>query len=389
MEMKESKLLSIIIIMLPILSMYRIPGVPSSLSVWGTVVVFLYLFIKILKKRTLFKNQYYLEFFPFFIYLIANIILTLDKNYAGEQIIGGIENALMYYLIIFGLKKRLDKKIVYRAYTIITIVAVSVLIIQYLSVTFSGKIISGHIQYFYITNTENVSNYFNIYTYRPNSIFSEPSHYVYWISPMIISLITSTLIKPSKQKMIYAIVLSASVFISGSTTGLVTMAIVWGYYLIVLFSKGKIPSYIFLIIAFGGFVILRMQKIQSFIFMMERTLLNGNAFASRFGYLESLGNILKGTVFECLFGLGNDVAVITGRYGWLPSVLLIYKSWGIVGGLIWLVGFVKFLYQSERINWLCLIVFVSLNISGNIIMGTFFPLYFIFIVNSQSEYVND
>ena len=211
--------------------------------------------------------------------------------------------------------------------------------------------------------------------YRPRSFFEEPAHYAtYVVGYLIVLLLTSD---TSKQIML-KIFLSVGIVVSGSTTGLIMMALGWAFCLGKLFRKKRVGiKILFLLVGLLGALYVALQSSTAQI-LIRRTFQSNEASSGRFKNVMMALN--SGSAIEFFFGRGAYVPAITDDLSWLPGWPLIYKCFGILGFLILLGALFMMFVRASRSQKVFLVLFVILNIGTEMITMSFIFPYMAYIV---------
>lgn len=288
---------------------------------------------------------------------------------------------LMYILILPTVRGNED----YAAsiYKRICVFAAILLILQFISLHTTGYALPGVLQFLPLTDSalydyKNVVYFLN--SRRCMSLFGEPSHYAIYVLPCI-ALCLFRYKHILKKDIIIAGLLSLTIIMSSSFTGVIALVFVWGYWIIQNIIKKKFSWKILVLFILGlsamGFLIFK-TKLGGY-FLDEE--IYGRQSSGRFsGY--SFLNELKLSFDKKLFGYGMHDVGDEGIYlsGW-PRL---YYYYGIVGSVIYLMGIISCAVK-KRIGSVILLLLFVLMIGSEVNFMPMFVVYMIFIILFSKE----
>lgn len=363
-----------------ILRNYGIKGLGGTFADYSLIAVTIYVFIKQSSKLT--NNTTVLSVLPFFVYVFANFFFTFHTNLpVSDQIIDWMRCLLCYFVIAFGVKKYFDYEFGYKFYRNLAIFATFFLIIQYVSVVFLGRYISGFWAPISLINPQEMYAKFGLYsiaTYRPNSFFAEPAHYATFIIPFF-CLNCFEEVKP--KSILMTVFLTFGVLLSGSTTGLVVCGgciVIW---LFRFFRKTRNYKYLPVIIALVIIAYNIVSEMDSFKFMVYRTFGSNDATNSRLRWFSEDIFPFEG-MLDYLFGVGNCDLILQK---WLPGWALLFQDYGILGILIYIGCSVHLFWKSTSKSRIILIVFWVLSIGAEVIVDQHMLYFLAFVVVCNEE----
>lgn len=383
---KKSKFIALVIILMPILNMYKSPFGGSAADLI-TAMMLLCIFVRYIfdNSRTNIKYKKYIIIF--IAYLLFNTIITAlyTTSPLDKHMIFSIRYILWYVVILLIVPDVCDFKIAYKVYMWLAVFSTLFLIVQYISMIFFGQYISGVFEE-YVNRTDmlNDTQYAGyVQFYRPRSIFEEPAHYGTFVAGILCLVV---LMNPDTKKMLLKVFLTFGMLLSGSTTAIALAAFSWGIQLWGLAKRGYVNKKIFILLISLFLAVYIVAQTSSFDVMVTRTFESDSAIESRFGNIE---NIESASLMEILFGNGSYSNVITKIYGWQPGFILFYKLYGIIGYAAFIL-MICFLFNknSGKNTMLYLSFFVILNIGTEAITTSFIFLYLPFIMRGipKNEY---
>ena len=284
-ENKERKfgVIETIIPLLYICSPYNVGGVSLSVILMLAGIIYMRL-----KGGKLLAYRPLLAFFSFMLLhdLIKIAIVPLNIGLWIERIV--------YVIFLFSIVAKVDYEKLYRSWSVFGFFAVLGLFYQSILVyVFRTPVRMIHLFPFLSSVSEN----YELAYLRPHSFFLEPASYVVWVIPLLCMML-------DKGKMMLAMIITISVLLSTSSTGIVMVAVIWGCYAFV--SKGDTSKPV------------RKMFILAGILLILGVFLNLDVFSSGINKLMNIS--LESTT--------NSVRLTLGYRLWWAAPLL-YKILGI------------------------------------------------------------
>lgn len=250
---------------------------------------------------------------------------------------------------------------------LIAVVATVLIVFQKLYHDLTGDFIyflsKGNI-YSEIYNESYFNNVETLSTYRPMSIFLEPSHYCQYI--LFALAIVLFKFKLSVKDILLAAFLSIGIFVSTSSTGVILCLILWAIYLFTIVKdsivSGRFNIKIFFIISlvFVAAIFILSQFGDRFLFAIQR-IYNPNSSSSTVAWDSRLGAFSIFTEYErvidFLFGRGYGV-LIEGK--WYASIPYYFSGTGMLGMFSIAIFFLSLYFLSNKFQRKLLIVFFVL-----------------------------
>ena len=202
-------LIETIIPLICICSPYNIGGI--SLSVILMLIGILYMLVR---ERRLLAYRPLLALFAFMLLHDFMKIAFVPMN-AGLWL-----ERIVYVIFLFTITSRVNYDKLYKSWSVLGFFAVLGLVYQSVQIyVLHTPVRMIHIFPFLSSASEN----YELAYLRPHSFFLEPASYVVWIIPLLCMLL-------DRGKMILAIIVTITVLLSTSSTGIVMVAVVWGCY---------------------------------------------------------------------------------------------------------------------------------------------------------------
>lgn len=229
---------------------------------------------------------------------------------------------------------------------------------------------------------------------RPSSFFWEPQSYCsFMFVPLFFALLN--------RKMVWAIIITVSMFLSGSTTGIVISMFMFLY--TTVFSSVKIGNKVFVAILTVGMIVLLFSSslFEIGVTKMERTkfdensrLINGIELVTHM----PLGDLIFGgnsaTVADYYFSgaaVGADLLEKNNTV-FVSTIWMIIVKFGIVGFLFYIWAYIKPIIQRKEIAVYALALIIMLFSNPDYITGIFaFEMIVIncFLLNYQNNDQNE
>lgn len=220
---------------------------------------------------------------------------------------------------------------------------------------------------------------------RPVSFFTEPQTYVsYMIVPLFLAL--------SRKNLIWALCVSVTILLSGSTTGIAMIAIMFGTYILTT-KVGSIYRFLLVVAFVGlGYFLMTSDYATAGLNKMNDTNLSENMRVAN-GFLVarfmSLSDFIFGVPYanatDFCYGSGVAGQVILDGTGsvFISAIWVTIIQYGLIGLLIYLNLYYQILKIDKSIfpYWLCIVIVLFTN-------PDFIGANFLFILLFSFTYVN-
>lgn len=382
------KMYTLTIVLLPILSMYR--GIGSSID-FGTICVLGLFFLNVLYTREKIVLSIPQEWGCYLVYVIMITLgVIVWDNVNGIQMISRLFKNVLYTVVLLisyengfyisGYAKK--------AYTITTIYSTTYIYIQSFVARFFNRILWGYIPGLVkkISYVEDI-NRTTPSTFRPSSIFYEPSHYFIYVFVTLILLLFCEE-RCNAKRLALALFISGGIVLSTTSMGIIFVAIIWLCWVAWKSLKNyrnKRTEIMFLVVctmgAMASLILLNSQRV---INALERVFdtgyTGGNAIAGRgMGYYE----IIKMPIINAIFGYGY------GNVGseYYPSMAFNFLCIGAIGCFLLFVIFyniyIKILLKEEKISF---IAYIAMCFYGEIFMSYYLLFFMSMFMYKREEY---
>ena len=360
------KSLSIFILLIPILGIYKVFNVNLDLL----VLFFGFMLILFLKK--IYIEKKILLFFFLFSFISFLSIIFNDK----ANISLFINNTLFFiiYSVLFSsIILNVNNLFSIKVLRILGVFSTIILGIQFVLYNFFSL---SQTFFLPLSLIEPPDKYFiAIEIGRPHSLFLEPAHYAIFILPIFWLDLKS-------KKYLNAILYIIGLVLSTSTTGFAVSLILIAYYFLLKKVNFKnVVMFIFLIMLFSY----SFMYFNDF-FMKNINKLNGNQLEENIrivGAMELIPYILDNHFF---FGIGlNQMQSTFNIVNYSNSFLMIFISFGIIGILLFIILLMYMFKQNNDIG--LLIIFISILFTDQIIFNRnfFFLISTIYLFNNHEN----
>lgn len=381
MKELERKLFCTILILQPLLKLYGIGVIGGTFADYTLIIMVIIMLIK--QEKNVFKltgKKNSIEFIPIMLCVILNIFFTWNFSFEiGNQIIYWIRYILYYFVLIYGIKKYYSVETGYKIYEIASIISTIFLIIQYLAYIFMNRIILGQFGPLALTDLKQHKQFYDTYAtynlFRPESFFSEPSHYATFICGF---LLICSMRQINKKNILIMAFCSLGILLSGSTTGLCGAVFVWTLFSLRLMKQKNSIVYLLPIIVIAVVVFLFVSQTVSFQIMMQRTFNSRDAIKSRFDWVDSLHILRSPLTWMFGYGSSSDVIELTG---WIPGWAIILVQYGIIGIALFMLSYMLLFLHSNKNGKIILVYFMMMGIGTELVADEYVLVLLPFVIN--------
>ena len=381
MKELERKLFCTTLILLPLLKLYGISAIGGTFADYTLIIMAIIMLVK--QGKNVFKltgNRNSIEFIPIMICVILNIFFTWNFSFEiGNQIIYWMRYILYYFVLIYGIKKYYSVEIGCKVYEIASIISTIFLIIQYLAYIFMNRIILGQFGSLALTDLKQHKQFYDTYAaynlFRPESFFSEPSHYATFICGF---LLICSMRKINKKNILIMAFCSLGILLSGSTTGLCGAVFVWAFFSLRLMKQKNSIVYLLPIIVIAVVVFLFVSQTVSFQIMMQRTFNSRDAIKSRFDWVDSLHILRSPLTWMFGYGSSSDVIELTG---WIPGWAIILVQYGIIGIFLFILSYILLFMHSNKTGKIILVYFMMMGLGTELVADEYVLVLLPFVIN--------
>ena len=387
----SSKIFTIAVVLLPILSVYISPINGIDLGTFCLLLLLPVLLGGILKCNKI-KMKLPLSMLLLILYIsfgsLISYVISIPPNFV--LVLSRMGKFIIVLLIVFiiGKGQYFDYQLAKRILKITVLAAVSYIIIQSVMFYMSGRLLPS--VPFNLIRSEEYANIDYLrgasVFYRPTSFFLEPAHFAQYV---IVYLIYSLFgdYKENQTKLKIAVFITVGLFLSTSGQGILLSLLVWGFWLFSQLIKSSIDRKIKLVIL----GVLVCTIVLPAVFQTEILSTSIDRVITNSG---SLGAATEGRLFS--YDYFNDLPmlqkIIGTGYGNVPagvylnSVAYTLYCNGIIGMLfVGMLFYDAFVHTRYYHKYLC-IIYALLIFGSSTFTASGIAFYFMFI---YSGYIKD
>ncbi|AEE91893.1 hypothetical protein [Tepidanaerobacter acetatoxydans] len=320
--------------------------------------------------------------------IIHSLIFWMIKPYELSEGLLGVSRYLLYlYFAMNGAKYYFNYDYGYKIYKKLAILFALYCIAQYFSYNFFSTVLPVNLfglptfdDISAITSKYNISMYqTGAVLYRPRSVFLEPAYFAAYQIP-ILYLILNNKNEKYLTKYSSAILITASIFLAGTTTGILMQFLCWWKPIITELKKISFKFVNLIIIAIPCVYLFissdYWQRVSNRIISNDGTL--GTSVTGR---IQNYKIFFDGRLSwdQLLFGQGKWVSV-----GYLPSYGELIISFGLVGLVVFSVVMLLTYLKTQKIGKAMTLLLLVMCIGTNTLFNITSVLMF-FLIYSDSK----
>ena len=353
----------------------------GSFSNYGVIILIIYTLLSILKTN----NTLYLNKHLFYFIIIVSIIQVFNLARLNAFSVAGINNFVMQLIIILILAATIPSvhaKNLYKSYTIIGSVAITIMYFQ------AFRLLLFNIPAIPVTflpvSPEDAHFWGSFKGLRPSSLFTEPQAYASFMIPLLVLAL-------KYKNLLFSYIISFSILLSTSSQGILLVAII---YLYTIFFSDTSWYVKILSILFAGLAIYAFFNLSIFDFALKKlgnTNIENNVRLTRgfliyisFDFLNLLigiGGGIKDYVLTHLsyFPWANIYIQSHQEFllGYATTVALILLQFGLIGAFMFFRMLYKmFKYEDNKMR-LFLLIIIILSFTQTILFNAWFIFYYI------------
>lgn len=389
-----NNLIGILLLIQPLLNSYSISDIPGSLSDISIIIIMTVWLLWIIPRTGLDLKKGMMFFIPYMAYILINwvVIATFSsENVSKEYLRMFSKYILLLTLILPNIKMNYW---IQKWFSILSFFLALYCVLQYVAMNFLRVYLPSYLPFLnFREDLKNEIDYLN-YTwfYRPHSIFQEPAHFGEFILVYLALLLFGR--ESNIKNYILRIFASATILLTGSTTGVVGVLVLWGGFMVLnvkprLLKKSLVSCTIVMPIALIT-VIRTVFNSNSFIILLQRVFMSGAASESRFGNLKKMFD-MEWNLINIIFGHGYRYHYFANKIGWLPSYAMIFLYFGIIGVLLFIMALIGICFQipKSKLSKVLLVLFVILNSATEMFFDMHVVMYLFVIFGWKEKAVYD
>lgn len=386
---KLAKGYSILLPFFPILTLYGFRFLPYVTFSDYLLIAFIIADVFVNRGKIRFSNA----FVALIVYLMIQPFLLLVYASDGLDFVDAAGTAWKLALYIFGivlLSKNLDKKVFTKSMRFVGAANTVYGFFQFLLGTYAHTLLSPYLPFLPVLRTGLDDHYRAVISYgwvvRPRAWFSEPSTLaIFLLLGLFVELFV---VQPEERKKGMCLVYIFGIIISRSSTGIIGLAALFLSWMLLCPSDllYRTPKKVVVSILCALPICLIVLYITGFITaFIDHTFEGGQGLAaqSHFAYISAAFQGQNFSVLEQLFGHGRQEVAT----GYLPGWFGTYYCLGIIGVVLYIIGFAKVFKLSSKYRKIIILVFVFLNFGTEIMLGVFILQYMSVALLSDNEKV--
>lgn len=357
------KFLGFLIAASPILDVYTLPSMPIGI---GSISLMIFMPVVIKHSNLALSLRKFQRMLLFCIYctFICLITATIEGfNFADPLIRVGVMLYYMAITFVFASVKD-NQMIILRSYMSLAVFSSIIIVFQFVihyilgtdiffilkGVPLNQSTISTYSQY--------IGKYSSMYAYsfRPTSLFLEPSHYALYVSPAIVLFLRNY--KYNKRDLKKAILVSLGILVSTAMTGYLLLAIAWCSLFFDSLKRQKWNTLIIIsIVGCIGFVLfLRTEYYSTFLARISQLLSHskGSSIEVRLLHGFDVFSTLEARYKLFGIGIGNFSSYSLANHfldsiEYMSSISYVLVSSGVIGFILFTLSILNiFHYFSVR-----------------------------------------
>lgn len=391
--MKLKKIFTTLLVLLPILSLYFVPGTKFLFFEVIIIGLFPFMFFSILKRNDIVNKILYYPLLIPLIYITLHFFVLIfiysTEINVNPILLRTLHNIFYLFTAIFFVKQYFDIEFGIKVLKITAVVSSIYIIAQSVLISTVGFYLPGTLPFI-----ETIVDKFNETAaatgvdIRPRSFFSEPSAYGVYIALYLIIDLFSGKKRMKLDEFTPNIIATIGLLLSRSSTSYLLGIAIWAswglniYLRSPLRNKGKLLLVSVMIIPILLYYVIQTR---SFGIFVEHTFGSGNGTLG-IGVMNRISNYnfafsIEGiSTFEILFGQGmKDLEY------YLPGIPRMYYYFGIVGSLIWCSIYIYIYCFSNWAQRRVLLLMIGISFFGDSLFGISYLIYFPFIITLVSN----
>lgn len=378
---KLNILYTILVVLYPLLSMYRFFGTMLSIADACAIFVIFLMVVRFFDTFTINRLFLWIGIFVFFHTCLMFIVNSSVDNYNIMDLFGTTLRLLLVYFVLSMAKNHFVFDFGKKLLVVISVIATAYLFIQ-LILSFAGVYVEGGIPFLNkYAFREDVAGYVEDVAeyglnYRPRSFFEEPAHFCqYTIVAVAILLFDQS--KLFNKKSLFVVLLALGIIFSMSLLGWVALIFAFLMYFFFLVKNHKnlmTMLFVILIVPIVLAVLWNTTSVQNVI--VDKFLNQSVTSDARFEGVSVVQEMLAERGFVLFFGNG---LIATGTY--YNGVTRLIVSFGLLGLsiaiLIYAFSFRK--YKKNTLSKVLLLLLFILSFGSEIIFGKYILIYLAFL----------
>lgn len=358
-----SKIITSLLILYPLLSLYHPFGLPVSLP--DSLMILLLIFV-VIKSCLIGSVTLETAFLPWTVYIILHMISTLIFRNVSDShdFIGSTFRYLLFFIaILFSIRNYFDIEYGIKIYKYVCIISTAFLIIQIIVLAIFGYYIKGvlNISFLPVTRADlpEFGNDISQYTlsFRPRSFFGEPAHY----GTYICGYLAISLFKNGKKELPVQLFLSLGALLSLSSTAIIMIIGIWFMYFVSNFSRKVSLRTLLTVLCIPIilFFVIKSDFFKQFLYRLTET----ESTENRFYEYKNLTRYFEGKTSLFLFGFGNGGTPLSNEK-YFAGYARLFLYYGLTGIVVFASNMLSVFLKGRKWQKMLLIVVLALQIGG-------------------------
>lgn len=377
------KIVSLLIPLLPILSIYKSPIPKVDLSTFIICIIFALIIIKTKndKSKLIIKKSPLNLLLLYCFYIIASFSICLMKTSLSSElltVIFRIGKMVLFtiFIVVCINHKIFDYKYSFSIYKKIILASCFMIIFQTIAFYFFKKNIYGVLMPLILQGDYHYIEYDMIklqYLYRPCAFFLEPSNMTSYFSFFLAILLSK---KPNRNDILLSVFVTISMLLTTSGQAYLYGGLLWGIFLFSLMRKKITKKTILVLLIVFLLLPIAINKLYNteIVFKSLQRIVDGSASGGNavIGRISTLSYYQNLPIINKVFGVGygNPVPNV-----YLSSLTYTLYCTGVIGSIIVLLFFISLLKNYKKRNavlyWMVSLIFSSTFIATDI--GFYLP----------------
>ncbi|MFR4303426.1 MAG: hypothetical protein ACLT4H_07030 [Bacteroides thetaiotaomicron] len=380
LHLKEVGVFELLFVMYPILSGYRYGNIPMLL-----VILLLLDVVAIYKGRLRVRfDAKYLKLAAFFVVFHETILFVTMKS-IPSYFVNLYISYIVIFLSIYLVAPMLNYRKLIGSFSWIAIISIGGLLYQYMILLGGGSVTPIPLPFLpALDEGTRVYSFLN----RPSSFFWEPQSFCsFMFVPLFLALY--------EKKMMWAIVITVSMFLSGSTTGIIISLLMLG---VSVFSSDVNKTYKFLFVLFGVAMVYLLfnsslfeagvSKMEDTTFEENSRLFNGVTLVLRMPFINWITGVNYANVADYYFSGEVGSAFLLEKFDtiYMSTIWMILIKYGLIGTFLYVMTIVGPIKQCRSIYIYAIAIVVTMFSNPDYIGAMYaFEMIFIyaFVTNSK------
>ena len=218
---------------------------------------------------------------------------------------------------------------------------------------------------------------------RYMSVFGEPAHFATYVLGYLV-VHFSTYKKKSLYGFLIAVLISLSIVLSTSITGMLILAGLWLLWLFKGFSVKYVSRRkVIFIILLTIVILLLLSQTEAVKYLLNRRVFEKQAAGRFIGFGYVIDYFKSASLLELLFGSGMDDIGHTVYLAGFPRMMFYF---GIIGSFLFVITLAYMFYHGSDVNRKVILVVVALSLGTEMVFSSFILPYLLFVISVHGSF---